>query len=134
MIASTVCQRDEVEGKPGLWGRLVVTRADGSDPEVLAEQFVSDAAAAAHVAQQQHVLAEIAPDHDWQADVQCHAAPGSPAWSPDSSSIAFLAAMPFDPEGVYYRHQTEVWICDLGRGELARVTHDDVAQHSLIWR
>jgi hypothetical protein len=43
MIASRIPERGEVDGDPGVWLRLVVIKADGSDPEVFAEQFVCDA-------------------------------------------------------------------------------------------
>jgi hypothetical protein len=133
MIASTIYEGGEARDEPGVWGRLVVTRADGGEPEVLTEQFVSDADAEAHVAQQQEMMDVLDPDQDWRAIVQAQTAPGGPVWSPRGDKIAFLAAMPFNPDGVYFRHQTEVWICDLATKELTRITHDDFAQHSLIW-
>ena len=48
--------------------------------------------------------------------------------------LAFLAAMPFDAAGPYYRQQVEVWIYDLATDELHQITEDDVAQYSLVWK
>ncbi len=60
--------------------------------------------------------------------------PREPVWSPGSDKIAFLAALPFDPEGPYFRKQVEVWVYDLTADELIRVTDDDIEQTSLTWK
>jgi len=60
--------------------------------------------------------------------------PHDPVWSPGSDKIAFLAALPFDPEGPYFWKQVEVWIYDLAADELIRVTDDEVEQTSLSWK
>ena len=57
-----------------------------------------------------------------------------PVWSPRSDQIAFLAAFPFDPDGLFFKDQIEVWVYDLNTDELIRVTHDDVGQHALSWK
>jgi dipeptidyl aminopeptidase/acylaminoacyl peptidase len=134
MIASALWEEKEVDGRPGVRRALLVTKADGTDPKVLVEQFISNADAEAHVAQFQSYLDGVDPDGDWKTAVQTHVGPAGPVWSPSSEKIAFLAALPFDPDGLAYRLQVEVWIYDLATRELTRITHDDVAQHSLIWR
>ena len=72
-------------------------------------------------------------DH-WLGSVRHWAGPVNPVWSPKGDKIAFLAALPFDPDGPYYKHQIEVWVYDLSTDELTRITHDDVGQTALTWR
>jgi hypothetical protein len=132
MIASTCREPDRVRGEPGYWNQLLLTNADGSDPRVLVEQFIADAAIDAHESAQE--LAADLPEFNWHSNVLLHAGPGGPVWSPSSDQIAFLAALPFDPDGLDFREQVEVWVYDLTTDELIRITDDDVWQHQLIWR
>lgn len=132
MIASILHEEGEVDGKTGLWNRLLLTKADGTDPQVLVEQFISDAEVAARYPTEN--MLENHPDHDWRTDVQFWAGPLQPAWSPKGDQIAFLAALPYDPDGLHYKFQVEVWVYDLDTRELIRVTHDEVYQHSISWR
>jgi dipeptidyl aminopeptidase/acylaminoacyl peptidase len=139
MIASTLWQEKEVDGRDGIRRALLVTRADGTEPKVLVERFISDADAEAHVDIQKVVWRGFVPEAahdliDWKTDVQTYVGPREPVWSPGSDRIAFLAAMPFDPYGLNYRLQIEVWICDLATRELRRMTDDDEYQHTLVWR
>jgi dipeptidyl aminopeptidase/acylaminoacyl peptidase len=139
MIASTLWEKRELDGRPGIRRALVVTRADGTGPRALAEQFVSDGDAEAHVDIQRPLWRGFVPDAardliDWKTDVQTHVGPRGHVWSPGSDKIAFLAAMPFDPDGLNYRLQVEVYICDLATRELTRITYDDEFQHTLVWR
>jgi RNA polymerase sigma-70 factor (ECF subfamily) len=111
-------------GDPGMWNQLLLTAADGSDPEVLVEQFVADKDIEAHLLAQGGTAGSIV---SW-------AGPTHTVWSPSGDKIAFLAAMPFDPHGPYHILQVEVWVYDLTTDELIRITDDDVWQHSLTWR
>jgi dipeptidyl aminopeptidase/acylaminoacyl peptidase len=131
MIASTCREPDHVQGDPGHWIQLLLTNADGSDPRVLVEQFVSDAAFDAHEPAQGR--AEDYPEFDWHDNVLVQAGPFAPAWSPSSNQIAFLGAIPFDPDGPDYYEQVEVWVYDLTTDELIRITDDDAWQHQVIW-
>jgi len=135
MFVSTETLPAELDGEQGAWKQLLLTDADGGHPRVLVEQFVSDADALAHWARH--------PDHPdhrdeseamWMSDVQHWAGPCMPVWSPGSDQIAFLAAFPFDPDGLFFKDQIEVWVYDLNTDELIRVTHDDVGQISLSWK
>lgn len=132
MLASCDSVEGELDGVPGVWRRLLLTKADGSDPEVLVKQFLVDAELEAHypTAEQQGKF----PDFDWCNDVRFWAGPKQPRWSPSGDKIAFLAAMPFDAAGPYYRQQVEVWIYDLATDEIHQITDDDVAQYSLVWK
>ncbi len=135
MLVSSEALPAELDGKSGQWRQLILTDADGGHPRVLVEHFVSDADALAH-----RVHHPDHPDHQdnsdvvWLGNVQHWAGPCMPVWSPGSDQIAFLAAFPFDPDGPFFKDQIEVWIYDLNTDELIRVTDDDVAQHSLIWK
>jgi hypothetical protein len=139
MIASTLWEEREVDGRPGIRRALVVTRADGTEPRVLAEQFISHADAETHVDIQMPLWKDYFSEAyldsvDWKEDVKWHVGPCGHVWSPGSDKIAFLGAMPFDPYGLNYRLQIEVWICDLATQELTRMTDDDEYQHTLVWR
>ncbi len=131
MIASSVTVRDEVEGSPGVWRQLVITDAEGNDPRVLVEQFIADADIEGRYPTQEQQLGD--PEMDWVADLHCWVGPGKPQWSPRGDKIAFLAALPFDPEGPYYRDQVQVWIYDLRNDELTQVT-DQGGHYGLVWR
>ncbi|MHC4067586.1 MAG: LamG-like jellyroll fold domain-containing protein, partial [Planctomycetota bacterium] len=48
-IASIPHVPDHLDGDPGTWNQLLLTAADGSDPEVLVEQFVSEEDIQAHL-------------------------------------------------------------------------------------
>jgi hypothetical protein len=74
------------------------------------------------------------PEMDWLGDLRFWAGPATPQWSPRGDKVAFLAALPFDPEGPYYREQVEVWIYDLEADDLTQVTHDEVGQYGLVWK
>jgi Tol biopolymer transport system component len=136
MIVSTRRDRGEMHGSAGQWNRLILTDDDGRDPRVLVEQFVADADAEAFAALHRATHADNAPDFDWLGDVQAWAGPLQPAWAPTGDQIAFLAALPFDPdpEGLYFKKQVEVWVYDLPTKKLIRVTDDEVYQHSVSWR
>jgi len=124
LIASSATIPAELDGVLGVWRQLLLTNADGSDPEVLIEQFLVD------------VEIEALFPGDWHRQDDCRhkAGPQGFVWSPDGTKIAFIAAMPFDPEGPYYRNQTEAWVYDLETDELTQVTDDDEATYALIWR
>lgn len=132
MIVSIRWDDDRLNGEPGQWNRLLLTNADGTDPSVLVEQFVVRAEVQARYPTD--TMLEAAPRHDWVEDVYYHAGPRAPVWSPKGDQIAFLAALPFDPDGAYHTDQLDVWIYALTTDELIRVTDDDVGQDSLMWK
>jgi len=119
-----------LDGEEGVWRRLVVTDSDGDDPRTLVQQFVRLADIETHA---QRLESEGEGPID-RSDVRWSVGPYFPRWSPDGNQIAFLAAMPFDPEGVSYRQQAEVWIYDLPAGALSRITRDDNNDNWLSWR
>ena len=54
-----------------------------------------------------------------------------PQWSPNGDRIAFLAALPFDPNGPDYREQVEVWMYTLSTGDLTKITDNNLKRD--IW-
>jgi len=132
MIVSCSAREDQVNGQPGWWNQLLLTDADGANPRVLVEQFLVDAEIQAHHPEDS-MHERRAGDH-WLSSVRHWAGPVNPVWSPRGDKIAFLAALPFDPDGPYYKHQIEVWVYDLNTDELTQITDDDVGQLGLIWR
>lgn len=131
MIASSGCERGELDGYAGVWRQLLLTDADGSNPEVLLQQFVVDEEVEA-VYPTEEQLAAI-PDNNWVKGTRAWAGPIHPKWSPRGDKIAFLAALPFDPAGPIVRQQVDVWIYDLNTDEVIQVTDDDLGQFSLLW-
>jgi len=130
-MASTAQARGELDGKSGVWRQLVLTDAEGDNPRVLVQQFLVDE----EIAKRYPTPEQRAdPEMDWISDLRYHVGPTTPQWSPEGDKIAFLAALPFDAEGPYYREQVEVWIYDLNTEQLTQVTHDTAGQYSLVWR
>jgi Tol biopolymer transport system component len=132
MIASSDAVRDVLDGQPGVWRRLILTKADGGDPEVLVEQFLVEAEIEAHYPTPEQ--AARYPDRDWTAEVQGTVGPRVPQWSPSGDKIAFQAAMPLDPAGPNYRLQVDVWIYDLTSDTMSNITNDDLEQYGLVWK
>jgi dipeptidyl aminopeptidase/acylaminoacyl peptidase len=131
-IASSRTEEGELEGEPGYWRQLLLTDAEGGGPEALIEQFIVEAELAANYPNEEQLASN--PDFDWLGDVRTWVGPRDPTWSPGGDKIAFLAAMPFDAYGPYYRNQVEIWIYDLETDEAVQVTYDDVAQYSPRWQ
>jgi hypothetical protein len=55
------------------------------------------------------------------------------AWSPSSDKVAFVAPLPFNPEGVGAREQMDVWVYDLRTSQLWRITDNDIRDWSISW-
>jgi RNA polymerase sigma factor (sigma-70 family) len=131
-IASVRRSRDCLERGPGSWKQLVVTKADGSAPKVLVEQFIADEELEAHPHIQ--VLREADPQTDWLGDLPSLVGPHRPVWSPEGDKIAFLAPLPFDAEGPYFKRQINVWIYDLALNRLTKITDSQQHKASVSWR
>jgi dipeptidyl aminopeptidase/acylaminoacyl peptidase len=122
------------EGRPGGLNRLVLTKADGSDPRVLVEQFVADADITKRYPTPQQRAMTGSAQLDLIADIRLRLGPRTPVWSPDGNAIAFLAALNYDPDGIFYLHQIEVYVYDLTTDTLVRMTNDQVGHFELSWR
>jgi len=109
-----------------------VTEADGSRPRVLVEQFIADAQLDSHRPGEEQFQAR--PAYDWRNDVLWWAGPMWPKWSPRGDKIAFLAALPFDPEQMTYCRQVDAWVYDLVTRRLTKLTNTPTMQDSLSWR
>ncbi len=132
LIASSVQTAGTVNGQPGVWRRLVVTNADGSDPTVLVEQFLPDSEINSRFPTPEDLSWH--PKHDWRMDVRFWAGPRYPQWSPSGDMIAFLAALPFRFDGTNYKNQVDIWLLDLSDNRVINLTQDSVWQHELLWR
>jgi hypothetical protein len=134
-IVSTTGKRTVCEGRPGWCNQLLLTNADGSDPRVLVEQFISDADVLhALEGDRAKTTAAALPRFDMAGGILGFVGPSKPAWSPKGDQIAFLAAMPFDPKGPDVQKQVEVYVYDLANREVIRITHDDLRQRSVVWK
>jgi len=128
LVYSTT-QDDVVSGEPGVWRQLVLADPDGSNPQVLVQQFVSDSDIEAHIAKYDFQPA----DHNWLTDIRSMVGPHRARWSPRGNQLAFIAAMPFDPSGPMYWFQREVWIYDRDTGQCTRVTTDENWDNWISW-
>ncbi len=124
LLAGSWYEADVVDGDTGEWRQLRVTNVDGSNPRTLAQQFISDDDIALYVT--------LHPE-DTGGD-RVFIGPAFPKWSPKGDRIAFLAAMPFDPEGPRYEEQVEVWIYTLANGDLTKITDDLNFDAWLSWQ
>jgi len=110
-IASSLSTRGTVDSQPGIWRRLVLTDGDGANRRTLVEHFLPDSLGLG--------------DAWWVG-------PLYPEFSPTSDQIAFLAALPYNPNGPHLE-QVEVWIYDLTTDGLTRITNDQNHDNSLSW-
>jgi hypothetical protein len=107
-----------------------VVDADGANRRVAVEQFIADADMELHYAEQGLELPSGMP---WQRGLLIWTGPREFAYSPSGDRVAFVAAIPFDPHGPFYKNQLEVWVYDFNTDELLRLTDDDLMQHELVW-
>ncbi len=132
--ALTQTKRGQLEGEPGYWRRLVVMERNGSHPRVLVEQFVRDAhLEACHRLWPERPLG-AGPSYNRRIDLLAWAGPHGPRWSPRGDKVAFLAALPFDPEQMTAKRQVDAWIYDLVTHQLTKITNAPHKQRSLSWR
>ncbi len=128
-IVYTTMLPDTVSGESGVWNQLCLADPDGSDVQVLAQQFLKDSDLQAHIAKYNFQPSST----DWVAQIRWIAGPQKPAWSPLGDQVAFLAALPFDPNGAEFWYQVEVWLYDLNTQQLTRVTTDANWDDWLSW-
>jgi len=118
-------------GESGVWRGLLLTDADGSNPRVLYEHFLSDSDVAEHLALYGDLLAEG--DEFRRNWVREGVGPSYPDWSPRGDRILFRAAIPFDPSGLFYPYQNDLWIYDLTSDTMGRITEDSVCEFYHSW-
>jgi len=112
----------------GTYRRLVVTNVDGSNPQVLLEQFISDADVVAHL---EHI---DLPTDDFHKDgLICNIGPVEPQWSPTGDLIVFSAAMPLQVQGPHYDLQREVWMYSFATGQATRITTNSWSDSGFSW-
>jgi hypothetical protein len=129
-IAYTTYEEGSVGGEAGLWHRLRVANADGTDSRVLVENFLSDADLAVHLA----LWESSFPSGGEPANkVYEGMGPSNPKWSPRGNRILFRMAYPFVPDGDVYWNQVELWIYDLDTDELIRITENEVPEWEHSW-
>ena len=121
---------DVVDGERGVWRQLCLADADGAHTRVLLQHFVKDS----DVAKNLHVANVDLENPRWADDVREWVGPKRVKWSPDGNRVAFLAALPFEPDGDTYYFQVEAWIYDLSTGILVRLTDNTDAENGLSWR
>ena len=116
-------ERGDQDGEPGWWRQLRMVDADGSNPEVLFEHFVSDA-----------TLYALEPDDDFKRnEIRTWIGPLGPVWSPRGDRIAFYMAYPFEPSGPFVKEQVDVWMYDVPSADLTKITADSNTELSLSW-
>ncbi len=124
-IAATWAVPGELEGESGWWQQLVVVNPDGSNPEIVFQNFIADATVDEIMTQQ-----GIAKP----GGIIQYAGPYTPKWSPSGDRIAFVGAGQYDPYGPHYKYQIEVWMYELEAGDVTKITDDWGADHELSWK
>jgi hypothetical protein len=129
-IAEERAEPGVVDGEPGMWHQLRLCRADGSNPQILVEHFVKDSDAVEHMRR----LGQRDEIDRWVSDVRDWVGPKHVRWSPKGDRLAFLAALPFDPDAGFYKFQVEVWLYELSTGILTRLTDNSSVETGFSWR
>jgi len=131
LIASITVQEAVEGGESGLWRRLVLTDAEGGNLQILFERFLTDADVAEHIDLYEHLMPEgDVHRRDW---VREGAGPSCPDWSPKGDRILFRAAIPFDPSGLYYPYQNDLWVYDLTDHTMQQITEDSICEFCHSW-
>jgi RNA polymerase sigma-70 factor (ECF subfamily) len=117
----------QMEGEPGFWNQLVVSKADGSCAEVVVENFIPQVSLARPWFPERWL--EAWPTFDWREDSLHSAGPSMPTWSPTGAKIAFLAQLPFVSGCIH-----EAWIYDLLTRRLTKITSGPQSARWLSWR
>lgn len=130
LIASTTYIPDVVGGEPGVWRNLWLTAAAGGNPVALRERFVSDSDIALYFEQDRPPERE---GTDPYQSVRMQVGVNDPIWSPRGDQLIFREAMDFDPLGIGYQFQTELWLYDLGAQTFTRLTHNEDAETKVTW-
>ena len=117
-------------GEPGFCRSIAVSDPFGNDFQVIASQFVTDEDVNTYLARTD-IYQE--PALDPFANIAWWVGPVYPRWSPAGDRVAFIAAMPFDPLGPYFRYQDEVWVCDLDTTDLTQITSDPNDARQISW-
>ena len=129
-IAGTTYISDVVEGEPGVWRNLLLTDADGANPVVLRERFVRDSDIALYFEQDRPPEPE---GTDPVRSVRMHVGINNPRWSPRGDQIIFREAADFDPYGVGYQFQVELWLYDFGTDSFLQITDNEDAEAEVSW-
>jgi len=130
-IVSTTYDEVTEAGERGLRRGLLLTDAGGGNPRVLFERFLSDSDVAEHIALYGDLMAEG--DENRLMWVREGVGPSYPDWSPKGDRILFRAAIPFDPSGLFYPYQNDLWIYDLTTDTLGQITDDSVCEFYHSW-
>ena len=118
-------------GESGRWRKLLLTDADGGNPQVLFQRFLTDSDVAEHMALYGYQM----PEDDglrWLY-VREGAGPSSPDWSPKGDRFVFRAAIPFDPSGLYYPYQNDLWMYDLTDHTMVPIAQDSICEFHHSW-
>ena len=129
-IVSVLMREDTDQGSTGIWREIILTNADGSDPQVLFRRFVTDSDVMAHLA----IYGPEMPANINRFDAVREAiGPSRPRWSPMGDRILFRAAIPFDPQGLFCHWQIDLWLYDLKTGDLTNITQNVVCEYCHSW-
>jgi Tol biopolymer transport system component len=120
---------DTVSGESGVWRGICLADADGSNPQMLVQQFIKDSDITAYISKYDPQPA----DTDWFTVIRSTVGPSWAKWSPMGDQLVFTAALPFDPNGAEFTHQVEVWLYDLTTEQRTRLTSNTDQDAWLSW-
>ena len=128
-IVSTTAYEGVDGGQNGVWRGLLLTDADGGNPEVLYQHFLTEADAAKHIA----LYGDLMPEDEEIRSMRANVGPCDPDWSPKGDRILFRAAIPFDALGLFIPYQNDLWLYDLTDDTLTQITEGSIAEFSHSW-
>ena len=129
-IAGTTYIPDVVDDEPGVWRNLFLTDPDGANPVTLREHFVKDSDIATYYEQ------DRSPDPegvDSYTMARMFIGVEDPIWSPRGDQIIFREIADFDPYGIAYQYQTELWLYDFGTDSFLQITDNEDAEAEVSW-
>jgi len=126
-LLATCYEGGEVDGQEGHWKILRLYDPDGSNPQELFRNGMTQA-------EVMEIIDAQSLSGEWAGPaIITRLAPAAGHWSPLGDRIAFTGAMDYTPTGPAYNLQTEVWIYDLATQDVTRITDNLVEEGGLHW-
>ena len=129
-IASISYVPDIVGGESGVWRNLLLTDGEGQNPITLRQHFVRDSDIATYFEQDRPPEPE---GTDPMISLRWFVGVNNPTWSPRGDQIMFREIADFDPYGIAYQFQTELWLYDLPSQTFTQITQNEIAECETSW-
>ena len=132
-IASVTYYYGDESGPPGVWRGLILTDTAGANPVIVREQFIPDSTLLTYLAENGGVPTDPTELEYALRGLRVGIGPCSPQWSPRGDQILFRETVAFDPHGITYWRQAELWLYDLPSRTFTEITNNRDAEASISW-